>query len=156
MAQNDRFPSPFISNDYYTEPFFMKGEPGLYADIRGRFRRMAPQTRGQLFTALEQLPDEGARYVHQARHMVEGKFLVEWDVRDRKGEPVPLTSENFARLTPRAYFRLIAILLGNEAPDYDGAAGHNQGTSPNDLLSLSLAGEIIPMDEADAKNSATG
>lgn len=156
MPKPQSFPSAFLPGDGYTEQGFIRGVANMHPDIHFKFRPVPVVIRGQIFSATETLPDDGKKFAHQAECLVTGKYLLEWDIIDHRAKPVALTSANLLALKPRVFFTLVAIVMGNEASDSDGAAPHLANQSTEDLVALSLAGSHESAETIREKNSVAG
>lgn len=105
--------SAFI-NDGYTETAVLHEVPGLYPRVEFTFRPMLIEQRVFYYKVAQKL--EGV----QLRRLIAGHLaqqLVEWDVKDRKGNVVPITVDNVMRLKSRFFDRLFAVVSTEEAPD---------------------------------------
>ncbi len=110
-------------DDAQGEHFFIKGSPRLYPDVRGEFRPCLYDEQAGFFRANQTLgpKEETAR----ACTLMKGK-LVSWNLVQRNGDPLPISEANLRRLRPALQQRLLAIILGVEAPDEDPTASHDQ------------------------------
>lgn len=156
MPKPQTFPPVLIPiSDGYTQSLYIRGVPGLHGPIKGRYRPVGVQVAGQIFTASQLLADDGKRYAHQAECIVRGKFLVEWDVTDNKSNPVPITAKALLQMQRAAFFRLISIIMGNEASDAEDSP-HLDGETTDDLVAMSLQGIDEPAELVHEKNSVAG
>ncbi len=106
----------FIPNDGYTEKVYLKGIPRLTSDVRIEVRPMLVEERSVYSRAASSL---GPAETNQKAAGVIRERLVSWDLKDAKGQPVPITHENILRLKPALFERLFSIIAGLDAGDED-------------------------------------
>lgn len=106
----------YIPDDGYTEPGYIDPQPLLHGALRFSFRPMITEERAKLLAAVENM--SGDAYDRMAADMM-AKKLVEWDLVDAKGEPVPISARIVLRLKPALFNTLYKIMLGFDATDRD-------------------------------------
>lgn len=134
-------------DDGYTEAGFIRAEPGLFdCDLRFAYRPMLPEERDSVAEGIER------RKAHEAVQLVArtiAAHVSEWDLRDAKGEPVPVGERTIRRLRPRLFDRLYFVISGRQPSDPDptkpGAGQDQEGDS--------YAERLMRAQEADQKNS---
>jgi hypothetical protein len=100
--------------DGYTANFHIAGVPNLYPPVRGSFRPMLIE---ELVTYYKASEKASGLQVRQTVAKLLADHLVSWDMRDAKGNVVPLKAAAMMRLKDRLFQRLFAVVSTAEAPD---------------------------------------
>jgi hypothetical protein len=126
-----------IIEDGYTERGVLAAS-GLHPRVEFTYRPMLVEQIGDHFQAAEKLAGKNLRRLvadHIARH-VKG-----WDLKDAKGDPVPLDKDHVLLLRPRLFNRLFSVVVGDEAPDErPGADAAEVDAEVADLLKAAETG----------------
>jgi hypothetical protein len=104
-------------DDGYTLDGFVKELPGIYSAVRFKYRPLTVEQRVRLFESWSTLPalDQISRTTGAL-----AKQIVQWDMKDAKGRPIPCNEpRSFRRLSPPLHERLLDIVCGINAPDSD-------------------------------------
>jgi hypothetical protein len=122
--------SNHVPNDGYTESAYIAEIKRLHTTVRFKFRPSLLQERSKLAS-------ENARLAPHLGPVNTAKFLagkiVEWDVKDQKGEPLDISPEVLMRLKPALLERITAIVLGFDGGDEDPDAATPDGEKIDDL-----------------------
>ena len=105
--------SGFIG-DGYDERASIAAQPGLWQAMRFTFRPMLPLEYGQFVDFANRNSDEKAKEEIARRLATK---IVDWDLRDVKDRPVPVTQANLQRIKPLLLVRLWNIVCGMEPGD---------------------------------------
>lgn len=105
-------------DDGYSESGFIAEEPGLYPAVTFTFRPMLPTEYGQFLGRLANDNEEKAR--HEMARWISTK-LVEWDLRDSRGNTVEITPQNVVRIKEPLLVRLWRIVSCRDASDSPGS-----------------------------------
>ena len=111
--------SGFIS-DGYTETGYIAEVQRLHPALRFEFRPFLPEERSRLITENERHPPIKAAQ-NTAEKIADSKNgkIKSWDLKDDKGEPVPVSADAFRRIKPALHGRLLGIVMGLDASDED-------------------------------------
>lgn len=108
-------PGIFI-DDGYVQPVFLVEAEGLHGALRFEFRPVLFEELAAYYRDAKKLKDaEADRF---AVTWAAGR-LISWDARDARGQPVTIDAAKVARLHPNLFFRVMAVLRGDEAGDLD-------------------------------------
>jgi len=110
--------SAFI-DDGYTIDFFIRGEEGLYPPVRGKYRPMISTEILRSNDAVRKATDAAAGEVVLAQWMA--KRIIEWDIKNRDGEDVPISPETIIKMNPRLSKKLHELVYSVSAPEKDPA-----------------------------------
>jgi hypothetical protein len=119
----------YVPDDGYTISFFLKGEPQMYGEVRGRARPLLIEERSQVMESVS-LMKGGAADCKIADIL--SQRLVEWDIPEmeksdgkwgKTGKVLPITAWNILHLRPHLYNRFAAIVVwgtegGDMAPEW--------------------------------------
>lgn len=100
--------------DGYTEPGFIAAVAGLHGTLAFEYRPTLPEQQSDLISTADSL--KAAAYDRKCADFI-AKHLVSWDLKDDKGQAVPVSAVNVLRLRPKLYNRLYHIVLGLGATD---------------------------------------
>ncbi len=103
-------------DDGYTEQGFVRGEPGLHPDVRFEWRPSVPEELDRYNADADRLKGTELRK-HAARFLA--AKLVSWDLRNGKGDVVPISLPNVLRLKDGLFMHLLRVTLGIRASDVD-------------------------------------
>ena len=102
--------------DGYVSKGYIEGVPQLYGELRFRFRPVLMEESSEFF-------EQGARLKAREADRRTAKLLkdkmVEWDLKDLKGDLLDIDVPVLLRLNRRLFQRLAAIVLGTEPCDLD-------------------------------------
>lgn len=105
--------------DGYDERGFVEEERGLHPALRFVYRPMLVEERTRLLNENDSLkPAQRPRNTAKVLALK----IKSWDLKDRKGEPVPVAEESILKLRPRLYERVLGIVSGLDACDDDPQA----------------------------------
>lgn len=142
-----------ILDDGYTEHGYIKAIERAWPEVRFKFRPMRREQRmmliGEQFT---QLPAD--TQTKKAAEALAGQ-LIEWDVKDARGEPLKPIAANVAKLKPQLFERLLSIVAGFSITDVDPEWKEPQQNETFDREFSQAFGSQLPGDaqeEADVKN----
>lgn len=123
--------------DGYTEAGYLRGVERLYEELRFTYRPATPEESAEFFDSCRNLKPR--EEVQQSAKFIRSK-LVSWQLRDRKGDAVPLTPETVGHINRQLFYRLLAVIIGTEPCDADPNGGTDEKKGDERL-------------EHDAKNS---
>lgn len=124
-----------IPNDGYTLPGFIDESP-MNEAIRFQYRAVSSEQQTMIEASLKGLEDtksNPARYYKQADVIV--SRLVSWDVKDEKGESLPIKAKTLRTLSATVFWRLYGIIMGNVPSDFDPTWDDETKTEENHLQS---------------------
>lgn len=131
--------SNIIPNDGYTEAGYFAERRGLNTAIHFRYR---PLTHSQRYATQDVLAKRTGTPQSLAVHATVAKQVVEWDLVDAAGNPLPITPQTVASVKPQIVERLFSCVMGYEAGDLDAS-----DSGAKDAFTLELeaaaAGETI-------------
>src|SRR5574341_403453 len=104
----------FIPDDGYTETAVLHEVRGLYPRVQFRFRPMLIEERVAYYRVAEKC--QGMQLRQLVATYLTAK-IQDWDLKDAKGQVLPLKPETFVRLKSRLFDRLFAVVSTEEAPD---------------------------------------
>lgn len=140
-------------HDGYTLPGYIAAAPRLHPSLQFTFRPILSQNRAVIFRQIASANDP-RREESLAAQAVKAQ-LVEWDLKDHKGEIVPIDVPAILRVQPRLMNRLFRIVMGDEAGDEDPNLSDEQRSDAVEAeLAAALAGGTP--EETAAKNSSAG
>lgn len=146
----------YIPDDGYSERGYIASFPGLYGEMRFRYRPMLTEVRQRIVANMKGMtPDQ--EVVRTCELM--SAQLVEWDLKDPKGSPVPVSPQVTRRLKPSLLWKLWGIILGTEPSDHDDKADEEEQREQARLVERAIEGPApigTVREEADAKNSEQG
>ena len=151
-----------IPNDGYTEHGYIAEVPRLHPALRFAFRPMTLAERALYIKAVGQFRKDDEIRTYMAgeikRHL---PGQPPWDLRNDKGELVPLTVDELLKLKPRLFDSLFMIVSGEAAPDADPEAPRSASEKDQDALDLEESiktGRSVAQirEERDLKNSPKG
>lgn len=135
-------------HDGYTRPGFIAPVAGLFPAVRFTFRPMLTQDRSVMTDRLSKVTPEVSDRI--SAEAVAARIL-EWDVKDSRGELVAINPANVLRLQPSALGRLFAIVTGTLPSDIDPEwSCAEQDAEADEQLRFAISG--TRPEEADAKN----
>jgi len=139
-----------IPDDGYTEPGYIKPNPGIHGEFRFHFRPMRVTEQSEMRDASSKLT--GPAYERMSAAAV-AQQVTAWEL------PEEITPENVLRLKPQLFLRLHLIVAGFEATDIDPlwSEEKQQGAAEGEYLASLM--ETTPgaaREIEDAKNSAVG
>lgn len=136
MATPDNGPANYI-HDGYTRSGYIAADPQrAHGAIRFVYRPMLVQNRDTIIAKTRQLTDEGGTVL--AARSIAGQ-LVSWDLKNEKGEDVPIEYLHVLRVQPKLFNRMQAVIvLGTEGGDPDPEV--KQPGPTTDSLEAALAG----------------
>lgn len=109
-------PCAFI-DDGYTLPFFIAEVPGRSQAISGHRRPFTPRERTELVHLMDKAHNDSEKLNKVACEAML-KHMVDWDVKSRDGNAVPLTVENLGRINPLGLWnRLFETIVGTADDD---------------------------------------
>lgn len=140
-------------NDGYTERGYIAGVPGLHGPLRFAYRPALLEEVTAYNRGADKLKDhELNKY---AARWAAGR-LQSWDLTDHKGNPIPIAADALLRLrSPRLFYRLVRIFLGDEASDIDPAWSAEEAEQERrDRVAAEAAGQPLAefRQERDRKN----
>jgi hypothetical protein len=146
--------------DGYNERGYIAEVPRLHPAVRFEFRPMTLAERGLYIKAIGTLKKDNELRTYMAGCIKEHLTgQPPWDLRNDKGEIVPLTVDELLRLKPRLFDRLFMIVSGEEAPDADPEAPPAElDQEALDIQEAVKTGKTIGQirEERDLKNSPKG
>lgn len=101
-------------DDGYTETGTIAGVAGLHPDLTISRRPVLIDERTAYYQVAEKLT--GTALNHHAATLIAGK-LRSWDLKDHKGQPVPIEIVNAKRVQPKLFDALFAVLIGDKPFD---------------------------------------
>lgn len=150
---NENFSVLGYIHDGYTVPGYIAASPRLHPALRFTFRPVLSQNRAVIFRRIANANDP-RREESLAAQAIAAQLL-DWDLRDHKGEAVAIEASQILRLQPRLMNRLFRIVMGDEAGDEDPLLTDDaRDQDAESELAAALAG--CTPEEADAKNSSAG
>ncbi|MBL8794797.1 MAG: hypothetical protein JNM56_12890 [Planctomycetia bacterium] len=105
-----------VPEDGYTESAFILGVERIHPDLRFEYR---PITLIESVAYSRAVKDLDGKELHEHSAKWAAGRLLSWDLRGKDGKTVPIQADMLTRLKPRLFYRMQAVLLGNEAPDID-------------------------------------
>jgi len=118
----EHYPSPFI-DDGYTKEAYVTKRHNMWPDVRISYRPLLPMQSIQFSKLLGRLAGSSRDSEDTREQTVQAEMLarqlVEWDVRNRKGDAVPIKPANILRLEPLLMMRMVGIVMGEEGGDVD-------------------------------------
>lgn len=103
-------------DDGYTRKSLVKGAKGLYPDVTFGWRPTNIGQRARYFEGLKKLTDQYQTERYSCECLA--KQLVDWDLKDRQGNPRPINGETVFALHPGLFNRLYHIVISmTDAPD---------------------------------------
>ncbi len=139
-------------NDGYTETAVIVEVRGLYPRVQFRFRPMLIEERVEYFRAAEKMTGlQLRRYV--ARWLA--KKMQDWDLKDQKGNVVPIAEDAMLKVKSRLFDRLFQIISTEEPPDEspDRTAEEQDGEIKDLLESLDKGRPVTEVrEERERKN----
>ena len=142
-----------IPNDGYTERAVLHEVPHLHPRVEFRFRPMLVAEVADYWQQAEGL--KGA----QLRRLVAAHLankVKEWDVKDDRGEAVPVTAANVMLLKDHLFKRLFGVVSGQEPPDAAPDRSPEEARADfEDVLKAAESGRSVRevREEREAKNS---
>ena len=137
----------------FTENGYIAAADRAFEAVRFKFR---PMSLAQRFACEESFRVKKGDDQARITFTVLEKQLVSWDVKaPGNAEPLPITKDNLARITPSLALRLYNIVAGYSASDLDPADASPGGGDESDALFESMfSGKSVgdAKAEADAKN----
>jgi hypothetical protein len=106
----------FIPDDGYSESGVLFAVPGLYPSVRLEWRPMTQEVRAEYYKASEKLQDFPLRRL-AAGYLA--KHLKSWDLKNRKGEALPVNQTNALRVKEKLFNRMFRVVLNEEPPDLE-------------------------------------
>lgn len=146
-------------SDGYTERGYIAEAPRLHPALRFEFRPMTMEERSLYLKASATMKTEDLRAYMAGcikRHLVGNP---PWDLRNEKGELVPLQAAELLKLKPKLFDKLFLVISGEEAPDADPEAPPgDRDQEAEDLHESARTGKSVAQirEERDLKNSPTG
>jgi hypothetical protein len=140
-------------HDGYTLPGYIAAAPRLYPALRFTFRPILSQNRAVIFRQIASANDP-RREESLAAQAVKAQ-LVDWDLKDHKGEVVPIDVPSILRMQPRLMNRLFRVLMGDEAGDEDPNLSDGQRSDAAEAELVAALAGCTP-EEAAAKNYSAG
>lgn len=140
-------------HDGYTLHGYVAAMPRLYPELRFTYRPVLSQNRAVIFRQIASM-DDPRREESIAAQAIKAQ-LIDWDLKNHKGEAVAVETAEILRVQPRLMNRLFRIVMGDEPSDEDplAAAAERDAQIESDL-SAALAG--CSPEEADSKNYIAG
>ena len=131
-----------IIEDGYTQSAYIEAIAGLYPTIRFRFRPVMVRensiiVRKQAHCYSEQPPQAGKAQEIAAE--VVASLIVSWDIKDSRGEDVPITKDMVLRLRPALFAHLFAVVMGETGADTPPSESTEGGS--DDELAAAISGE---------------
>ena len=136
-------------DDGFTEPLFVAEQTGVHGSLRGRFR---PMTHPERQKVDQQVKTQLLEKSSQLQLAAVCRWVKEWNIRDAKGNDVPLDPGKVV-LRPALLDRLYLIIAGYDGGDIDpeSAPTKQQADVTLDaILSETVVG--VAREEADVKN----
>lgn len=136
--------------DGHNEAGYIAEQPGIYSACRFKYRRMLHLGRSKY--ADDSRPSAVA--AAKATYDVLSRHIVEWDVLDASGAPLPITAKNVALLAPDLIMVMFNIVAGMSPSDADPQNLPVTSQAPADEFDALLEQSAGPLAaaEADAKN----
>lgn len=110
----------------------------LYPALKFKYRPILITNRSAIFSAIAKCGDDSTKAEAIAARAIKAQ-LVEWDLKNRKGELVPLEVASILRLQPTLNQRLFSVCMGSSAPDADPDE-KPESLASNEALERALAG----------------
>ena len=130
-----------IPDDGYTEAGVLNEVRGIHPRVSIRWRPLTIEELCDYFRAAEKLKDI------QLRRFIAGylsSHLKEWDLKDGKGEPVPIDSAHLLRLKEPLFQRLWRIITTDAAPDEEpDKPGAEKDDDLQDVLKAAEEGRTV-------------
>jgi hypothetical protein len=105
--------------DGFTASIYLAEIPRVYEAVRARYRPLLAEDRAEFLAQEERLaPRQRER---AGAKMLEAQ-LVDWDLHDDQGQPLPVKVDVILRLQPLLRRRLSLIVLGLDSGDEDDQA----------------------------------
>lgn len=98
--------------DGYTEMFRLKEAPGLYEEINAEIRPKTAQEVSRMSAVIDKIDGETQRR-RAADFLV--PHVISWDLKDQKGDILPITVETLLRLRQQVYSWILNCVCGNVA-----------------------------------------
>lgn len=138
-------------HDGYSLSGFICEVPRLHPALRFKYRAILAQNRAIIFREMDKVLETDPRRAETISAEAMRAQLIEWDLKDKDGKPVEITTSNMLRVQPALGVRLFRILMGREAPDEDPATvAQERDAEASQALALALTG--AGPEDADAKN----
>jgi hypothetical protein len=106
----------FVPNDGYTEPGYLAAVPGKYSEMRFTFRPLLAEEKRIMAEQVERM--KPAQEVQKVAGILMTNVKM-WDLKDGKGEVVPISLDTVRRLKPSVFWALWGIVSGSDASDID-------------------------------------
>lgn len=141
-----------LIEDGYTESGVLLGVPGLYPRLAFRFRPMLIQERMEYGQAAEKA---GPMTLRKLVASYLAKKLQSWDLKDAKGETVPLTTDNLLKLKARLFDRLFSVVSTDQPPDLEPDKAADDDGDVADVSKAAETGRTVAevREERQRKNS---
>ncbi len=139
-----------VQDDGYSQPFYIKGIPGLFHDVRGTVRPMQHHERYIVAKKLGEVSGQ-----KQSEIMVTAicKHVTEWTLKGPDGESLPFSYPHARHiknpLIERLYYIVLAVDAGDEDPERPWT--HSEAASEYEAL-MEGADLGLKREENDAKN----
>jgi len=143
-------------HDGYTQRALIAAVPRLHGTLRFSYRPALIEERSQLYDVAGQL-NAHLFDCHVARFLAQK--IVDWDLVDAQGQPVPASAEALLRMQPELFIKLNQIVLGVAASDIDPTwPAETRDRLVDEQAAAALAGRTIGeiREENDEKNSSWG
>lgn len=112
-----------IIDDGYTLKGFLPGLDGVYPDVRFRYRLAGPLAVSEYLSQSKGEPQLAAMVSLVAKH------LVEWDVKDRAGNRVPIREDILRRVPFFALDKIAGMISGYMPADMEQDEKNSEGAS---------------------------
>ncbi len=145
----------FIPDDGYTEKAYIQLSLGMHGELRFSYRPMLVENRSAVLRSFDKMTAEAAD-IKSSDLMAE--HITEWDVKDARGEIVPVSVDVMRRIRPQLFYRMWGIMLGTGASDIDPKWEESAKTREADLqfTTASQPKAIGEVREEDAEKNSDG
>jgi hypothetical protein len=140
-------------HDGYTMHGYITAVPRLHSSLRFTFRPILSQNRAVILRQIASANDP-RREESLAAQAIKAQ-LIDWNLTNHRGEPVPLEASHLLRVQPQLFSRLFRIVMGDEPSDEDPSVSDSvRDRDVESDLAAALAG--VTPEETDEKNLSTG
>lgn len=99
MSESNGYKSPFIDDGMEGE-FTIPEIAGMWSQVRGRYRPYCAAEESAVYAKSQVFPGIGTAKFFSELFATK---ILDWDVKNSKGDKVPVTAENIGRLHPDCF-----------------------------------------------------
>jgi len=106
-------------DDGFDESAYIAESPGLHPAVRFTYRPLIASERSAWFRDMDRKPDDRAQITADML----ARKVQSWDLKDRSGAVAKIEPAQLLKLRPRLWDRMLAIVSGQDASDFDPQTG---------------------------------